>query len=291
MSNVIDFNLESIKAYTIEDVRTLISNFSFYVEEKETIGILGESGSGKTISMIALLNRLPKNVKFCGTIQFMGEDIKKHLDEICYIPQSSLDSLNPSLTIEKHFKLFLNGVCKKDFINEVKKRLDKVGLDESVLKKYPFEISGGMAQKVILALLMNDKIKLVIADEITSGLDEKSKNEYLSLFFKVFKNASKIIITHEMSLIKYMNKIYILKDGKLLESLKSDDIVNALKHPYSVQLLKSGNLNDFKLKNYRSKKGYCPFYQFCEMATQECAYYAKNNGDVNHKWRCNHVRN
>ena len=236
----------------------LLDDISFDVLKNQIVGIVGETGSGKTLTMLTIMNMLPKNIKvMSGEIFFMNENLfDKSNEEWKQIRQKDLTM------IFQYQKLLLSPIYKistqmRDIIKTHKnlsnKKLDifcldllkKVGFSEpkEVFEKYPFEISGGMQQQVMLAIIMSMSPKLLIADEPTTALDADVQNNILSIiskFQKELKN-SLIIITHDFSVIKTIcTHVIIIKDGKIVEQ---NTVENILKNPQNEYTKKLVNLN------------------------------------------------
>ena len=215
-----------------------IKYLKIYNEEKTFVEIndlvidktalIGESGSGKSITLKALLNLLPNKFKSEIKLNF---DLKK--SEIGFIPQNPFTSLSPLTKIKKNFFI------KKD---EVKKLLNLVNLDESILEKFPLELSGGQIQRVVIAIALSNNPKLLLLDEPTTALDLENKHNFLNILKDLQQKLQFkfLFVTHDIWILKDFAKVaYILKDGKIIERGEIKDILNNPKKEYSKQLVEA----------------------------------------------------
>ncbi len=233
-----------------------IDDISFNVERGEILGIVGETGSGKTITSLSIMRLLPQNANYAGEIIFDGKDLlklsEKEMDEIrgkriSMIFQEPMTSFDPLYTIGSQFSevLFKHENIKKE---EAKKRiidiLKKVGIPEPEKRfdQYPHEYSGGMIQRAMIALALLTNPELVIADEPTTGLDVTLQMQILNLMKKNQKNSnlSMIFISHDLGVISQMsNKIIVMYLGKIAEFGNVKDVIFSPVHPYTQGLISS----------------------------------------------------
>ena len=263
----------------------VISDLSIDVNENEIVAILGSSGSGKSLLAHSLLGILPYNSNVSGEIKYKGDildqDLKEKLrgNEICLIPQS-VNFLDPLMKVSEQ----AIGECKdENEYNEKKLRqreiFTKYGLDESVDNLYPFELSGGMARKVLLSTALLDDPKLLIADEPTPGLDAKSVKETIE-DIKNLKEHGKgvLLITHEIDVaLKTADKIAVFYSGYVIEINKVENFKNVdnLLHPYTKALITSLPKNGFNLTEGVQPLGEvsgCPYYQNCPNRIDKCEH-------------------
>jgi len=244
---------------TKSGIITAVENISFELSNGQSIGIVGESGSGKSTFGLALIRSLPKNgIVRSGKVLVENEDIlsieEKKFDgiyrwkEISMIFQGSMNSLDPVFSIEKQMKeiLKVHGIRDGKGVKHaeiIKKSLTDVGLDpESVTKRFPHELSGGMKQRIVIAnsLLLNPSI--LIADEPTTALDVITQSQIISLL-KNTKDSKKmkiILITHDLSLIPNVaERVIIMYAGQAVEISDTKTIFNNPLHPYTQALIKS----------------------------------------------------
>jgi len=219
----------------------------------ETIGIVGESGSGKTTLAMSILQLL----NYEGTIQFDGNnlskmdnnELRKHRNNFQIVFQDPFSSLSPRLTI---FEILSEGLMVyeklsyKEMMSICSKLLNEVGLNESMLNRYPHQFSGGQRQRIAIARAISLKPKLIIMDEPTSALDVIVQKSILELIISLQKkySLSYIFISHDLKVIKSIShRIYILKDSKIIESNDAHNILYNPKTDYTKSLIKSSFLN------------------------------------------------
>lgn len=234
-----------------------IRDVSFYLNENEILGLVGESGSGKSILCKSILGILPSNAIITnGTINFKGKKLilkdKNSMSrirgkEISMVLQNSMSSLNPSMKIGSQIvETIINNknIDKKAAIKKSIELLQMVGIDNPKLrfKQYPHELSGGMKERVSLAIAISCEPSLLICDEITTALDTISKVELLKLLkrIQVKFNMSVIFITHDLGLVSGItDRIAVMYGGKIIEIGKVEEVLYNPKHPYTVGLIKS----------------------------------------------------
>ncbi|MGL5328617.1 MAG: ABC transporter ATP-binding protein [Peptostreptococcaceae bacterium] len=261
----------------------VITNLDVDLYEGEILAVVGSSGSGKSLLAHAILGILPDNSKTEGTITYDGkvltEKDKEKLrgNEVVFIPQS-VNFLDPLMQVSKQVKISIDNKNEADSIQ--RKVFKKYGLSKEVDSLYPFELSGGMARKVLLSTALVSDCKVIIADEPTPGLDEKSLNEALRDFRKVADSGCAILmITHDIeAALKIADKIAVFYAGTTLEVAKSSDFKDGgkkLRHPYSKALYNALPQNGFKpipgtqpMPNELPTG--CLFQDRCEKVKEEC---------------------
>ena len=202
--------------YITQDISFSMDN----LEEKGGLVIVGGSGSGKTLTAMSLLGLLPQNLNFDGSILLDNVPLnaKDKLGRtIVYIPQNGYEALNPKRTVKSQLKdqYKLNKKPYSDI--SALALLKRVGFNkpEEVLNAYSFELSGGMAQRVTLALACIGSTQIIIADEATNGLNADDSHLFMELLHQNFKEAIKIIITHDMRMALEYNHILVMKEGHI----------------------------------------------------------------------------
>lgn len=158
---------------------------------------------------------------------------------------------------------------------------------EAILKQYPFQLSGGMAQRVTIALALCSEAKLLIADEPTNGLDQDSKRQTLSLLNELFPDAAKLIITHDISVAAECDRLLVLCGGRMLETGISSEVLAAPHHPYTKALL--GALVENGMREtpaLRTETGCCPFYRRCPSARDPCRTEMPRRKANGREWWC-----
>ncbi|MEM0066042.1 MAG: ABC transporter ATP-binding protein [Sulfolobales archaeon] len=236
-----------------------VNGVNLAIPEGMITAIVGESGSGKTSLVETFLKILPKNARIRsgkallklsnGTVVDLIEAsdslIRKLRGKVVgYVPQGAQNSLNPVLTIEQHFLETLreHGIRSKEAIEErVCAMLSLVRLDpEVVLKKYPHELSGGMKQRVVIALTMLLQPELVVLDEPTSALDIFSQRVLLNILYKIqstYKNTM-VLITHDIPIVSELSdRVAVLYAGAIVESADTYEIFKEPLHPYTSMLI------------------------------------------------------
>ena len=267
MSTVL--SVEKLKVYyrTEKGLVKAVDNVTFSIDEEETMGLVGESGCGKSTLGSTLLKILPNNAIVEGNIFLNGEEIvskpEKEMQKIrgvkvSMIFQDPMTSLNPIMKIEDHFIetiLTHKPDLTRDEAREMAiKALESVGIDKSRIKDYPFQFSGGMRQRVMIALAIVLNPVMLIADEPTTSLDVIVQAQILELL-KDLKNKYKmsmLLITHDLGVVAEMaDRIGVMYAGHLVELGKSEKIYYEPKHPYTKALLESipnTNIEDKELR-------------------------------------------
>ena len=230
--------------YAVDDV-------DFSLENGESIGIAGESACGKSTLGLSLI-RMLSGGKTEGKILFEDESIlnlsesdfdkKFRWKKISMIFQGAMNSLDPVFTIDEQFiEILKQHNFQGDSHKLILDAINSVSLDEHVLKKYPHELSGGMKQRVIIAMALLLKPKFVIADEPTTALDVLIQAQIVNLLKNLKKGGmSFMLITHDLAVLSEIaNKIGIMYGGQMVEFGSSEEIYKNPKHPYTQGLLKS----------------------------------------------------
>lgn len=234
------------KTFTVDKNKELkaLKNINIRLKKGECIGIVGESGCGKS-TLARIIVGIEK--KTSGKIIFDNKEIDgiSKTKDIQMIFQSPLSSFNPRMKImdymweplRNYFKL-----SKKESIPLITKSLIDVGLDETALKKYPHEFSGGQLQRITIARAIIIKPKLIVCDEITSALDVSVQKQILELLKKLQNDLglSYLFIGHDLAVVQDISqKIVVMYMGEIVEELDSTDLKIKSKHPYTKLLLNS----------------------------------------------------
>ena len=227
-------NIKNLKIYTNE--KTLV-NLSFNITN--STALIGESGSGKSLTLKALLNLLPNSMKIDKEID---SDFELNYDTIAFIPQNPFTSLSSMTKIKNQF------FCSEEKKEEVLKLLD---LDKSILNKFPPQLSGGQIQRVVIAIALSRNAKILLLDEPTTALDFENKNNIINIINDLKKQLNVLIlfVTHDIDSIKDIcNEIVIIKNGKVIENGLTQVVLSSPKEDYTKRLINS----TFKNKNFRN---------------------------------------
>ncbi len=318
MKNILEVRNLKISFKTFFGEVEAVRGIDFDVETKKTLAIVGESGCGKSVTANGIMQLLPQPPAFykAGTITFNGESLldksRKEIEgirgnEISMIFQDPMTSLNPTMRIGEQI---VEGLMKHEKMG--KKEAEKVAIDmlkmvsvpqpEKRIRQYPHEFSGGMRQRVMIALAMVCKPKLLIADEPTTALDVTVQAQILDLMKDLQDKfgTSIIIITHDLGVVADIaDRIAVMYAGQILEEGDLDSIFYTPNHPYTKKLLESiPRLDMEKDKPLQSIAGTppdlyipptgCPFFDRCDKAMKICQDHMPEftilPGD--HKSRC-----
>lgn len=286
------------KIFLKDSVVNAVCDLDLELKQKEILSIIGESGCGKTMSMLSITNLLPKTAEITsGKIYFIGKEIDpnnenqlRHIRgiEISYVFQDATSSLNPLFTIGEqikemfltHYKLDRNKAEKA--VLEVLESVDLLPA-EKYYSYFPHQLSGGMNQRAMIAMAIASKPRLIIADEPTSSLDRITEIKILELLKELNEkiNASIILITHNISIIEgFAHSIAIMYAGRIVEKGKRDEVMTSPKHPYTKALLecrpkknkkeKFLNTIEGKVPNLSELPTGCKFHPRCPFVMDIC---------------------
>ena len=313
MSTVFGAKKEKIRA---------IDGVSFYVCRGEMVGIVGESGCGKSVTSQSIMRLYDEKeeVSYSGTVRFEGENLMeipyKEMDKIrgnriAMIFQDALSSLNPVYTVGNQV---VEAICihqnveKKEAWQKAVEMLTKVGISEPEkrMRQYPHELSGGMRQRVMIAIALCCKPDLLIADEPTTALDLTVQAQIMDLIqqLKEEENMGVILITHDMAVVaENCDRVIVMYLGQMVEEASVTDIFEYPLHPYTIGLIQSipqmttdSEQELFMIKGSlplltQIKKG-CRFASRCPYATDKCREEEpelQKTGE-NHSVRCHFPR-
>jgi oligopeptide transport system ATP-binding protein len=292
-------NLQT-RFYTSEGVVHAVNNVSFQVNDQETVGIVGESGSGKSMTMLSVMRLIPQPPGKIthGEVRFEGQDLLQlslpdirriRGNRIAMIFQDPMTSLNPVLTVEKQLteaiRLHLN-LDKSAARDRAVELLENVGIPgaRDRLRNYPHQFSGGMRQRVMIAMGLACNPKLLIADEPTTALDVTIQAQIVELvkYLKAKLNMAVIWITHDLSLLaSFADRILVMYAGQIVESAPLDQLYANPRHPYTLGLLQSiPRLDEAQKASLKPVDGMppdlmeyppgCPFAARCPYAIDRC---------------------
>ena len=244
--------------YTMEGVVKAVDGVSYDLEPGETLGLVGESGCGKSVSALSVMGLIPwpPGRIVSGEIIFNGEDLRQYSTaemrrirgkDIAMVFQEPMTSLNPVLTVERQLTETMElhlGLNRADARKRALELIERVGIPdaEQRIKQYPHQFSGGMRQRVMIAMAMSCDPKLLIADEPTTALDVTIQAQILELMQTLCKEfgAALIVITHNLGVIaRYADRVNVMYAGKIIERGSARDIYGNPKHPYTLGLMHS----------------------------------------------------
>ena len=289
----------SVSFSTESGVIHAVKQVSFHLVEGEVLGVVGESGSGKTQLMHSLLQLLPENATTCGEALFAGKNLlslaKNEINgfrsnEIAMIFQDPMSSLNPYLRISTQLTEALiqnQKINKRQALEAAIEMLEKMRIPAAATRihAYPYQFSGGMRQRIMIAMALLRKPKLLIADEPTTALDVTVQAEILTLLTLLRDefSLSIIFITHDMSIVAgQCDRVVVMYAGRIVEQAPVDALFYEPGHPYTQGLLEAAKsqsgLTDKLISipghppgNYERLTG-CAFYPRCEKRLEVCEH-------------------
>jgi peptide/nickel transport system ATP-binding protein len=292
--------VENLRVYyrTLRGDVQAVDGTTFAVADGEIMGLAGESGCGKSTLGKSLI-RLDGRMRYVGgRVVLDGRELPVWDDhdmnafrfaEVSIVPQYSMSALNPTRKIGRMASELLEsrGVEADGVLDELKRRLELVGLAPTVLDMYPMELSGGMKQRVVMVLSTMLDPSLLIADEITSALDVSTQRAVAELLVELRDRGivtSMIVVTHDLSILHQIaDTIAVMYAGKLVEKASAGEIVDAPRHPYTRALLASLPAVGIRYETARlagiagrppsllAPPAGCRFRDRCPLASEECA--------------------
>lgn len=286
--------------FTQDGIVKAVDGVSFHLMPGETLGLVGESGCGKSITALSIMRLIPSppGKIVGGEIVFQGEDILKISDDdvrsirgrkIAMIFQDPMTSLNPVLTINRQISEALElhlGMSKQQARQRTIELLKMVGIPnaEQRVDQYPHQFSGGMRQRVMIAMALSCNPSLLIADEPTTALDVTIQAQILDLIRNLQQehNTALILITHDLGVVAGMtDRIHVMYAGHIVESGPTEELFENPKHPYTVGLLNSiPRLDAPRKEKLNPIRGLppdlidlpdmCPFVPRCDFAREKC---------------------
>jgi oligopeptide transport system ATP-binding protein len=286
--------------FTEEGVVRAVNGVSYDLEEGETLGLVGESGCGKSVSALSILRLIPNPPGRIvgGEVWFDGQDIlKADEDEIRHIRgnriamvfQEPMTSLNPVLTIGRQITEALELHLKMDKTASSRRAtelLEMVGIPEAGarLNDYPHQFSGGMRQRVMIAMALSCNPKLLLADEPTTALDVTIQAQILEIMARLSKElgTAVIIITHNLGVVaRYADRVNVMYAGRIIETASAKELYANPRHPYTVGLLRSvPRLDEIRKDKLEPIEGAppdlvnlprgCAFYPRCRFHVDKC---------------------
>jgi len=250
-------SLENLRiSFTSERPLETVSNVSFKMAQEDILGLVGESGCGKTLTALSIMRLLPPNAVFSGKVFFKGENFLTKKDnelqnirgkDISMVFQEPMTSLNPVFTVGYQIAEVLmthEDMSKKQAFEKAKELLMVVGipLPELRIREYPHQMSGGMRQRVMIAMAIACNPSLLIADEPTTALDVTIQAQILELLNGLIEKnrMSLLLITHDLGIIaECAKRVIIMYAGRIVEEADVKEIFTNPRHPYTIGLLNS----------------------------------------------------
>jgi oligopeptide/dipeptide ABC transporter ATP-binding protein len=298
-ATLLEVNNLQVNFETVDRKIEVLKDISIRIERGEVVGVVGESGSGKSTlaqAIIGVLDVPPAKINE-GSIQFEGKDIFPKSDKnnnfrgkgINMIFQEPLTSLNPVYSVHDQMEEAINignpALKKKDKEEIIRKTLSEVMIRdvEGILNVYPHQLSGGMRQRVSIAMVLIQKPNLLILDEPTTGLDLIVQRKIIGLILNLKQTISSsiLLITHDLAVAANMcDRIYVMYAGRVVESGRMSDILNNPQHPYTTMLKNSvpeGYMDEGPLKvsagappDLRDLPPGCAFHTRCPFVMDRC---------------------
>ncbi len=305
----------SVEYRTDEAVFHAVNNISLEVDRGETLGLVGETGAGKTTMALSIIGLLPNKIGFVtgGEIRLDGQDVLSLSElelqrlrgaKVSMIFQDPMTSLNPVMTVEEQIAEVLQAhseMTSKEISGRVDEILELVGIQKSRKAEYPHQFSGGMKQRVVIAMALACEPELLIADEPTTALDVTIQAQVLAMMndLKQKLQTSMIMITHDLGIVAMIcDKVAVMYSGEIIEKGTVEDIYSGSKHhPYTVGLF--GSIPDLTRKTSRLSPinglmpdsadlpAGCKFHDRCPYVTDICREQAPGVcADGTHSIKC-----
>lgn len=296
--SMLEINHLTIHYITKESTVRAVNDISLTLEKGETIGLVGETGAGKTTTALGIMSLIqtPPGKIIAGEILFNGSDLLKTSehdmrkirgDDISMIFQDPMTALNPIMRIGDQIAevIFLHGDCTRaEAVKRSIQMLETVGIRAERSGEYPHQFSGGMKQRVVIAMALACNPKLLIADEPTTALDVTIQAQVLEMMNALKKKlgTSMILITHDLGIVaESCDKVAIMYAGQIVEYGALADIFRHVSHPYTIGLFGSLPSLDKDVDRLKPIPGLmpdpsnlptgCKFHPRCSMAWEDCS--------------------
>ena len=294
------FEMRSLRVGLSGDVHLLV-DVSLHVEKGETLAIVGESGCGKSLTALSAMRLLPGNLArwVSGQIVFEGRDLLTSTEsemerlrgnQIAMVFQDSLSALNPLMTVEQQIAEGLrahDAVPRSRIRDRVLELLSMVRIPDPVarLGSYPHELSGGMRQRIVIAMAMSCSPKLIIADEPTTSLDVTIQAQILAILkgIQQRENLALVLITHDLGIVRRVaDRMIVMYAGSVVEAGSVTDVFEHPQHPYTVGLLRARPRGSFRRDSVylydvpgivpapTDRPNGCQFAPRCDRALEKC---------------------
>ena len=304
--------------YTQEGELKANDNLNYYVNKGESVAVVGESACGKSVSALSIMRLIPypPGIIVGGEVIFQGQDLlqateaeMRHIrgNRIAMVFQEAITSLNPLLTVKRQISESLElhrNMNKNESLQETIRLLKLVGIPDAEKRAndYPFQFSGGMQQRIMIAMALSCNPSLLICDEPTTALDVTVQAQLLEIIdgLRSQFGTSVITITHNLGIVaRYVDRVNVMYAGRIIETAPPEELYANPCHPYTIGLLASvPRLDVAKRKSLRMIKGLppnlarlpggCPFHPRCEWVMPRCRveYPATEKVGDNHYRNC-----
>ena len=298
MNKLIEVDDLNVRFDTPDGTVTAVNGLSFSLERGQTFGIVGESGSGKSQSMMAIMGLLAANGRASGKALFKGDDLlsmpaaklnRVRGNRIAMIFQDPMTSLNPYLTVERQMTEVLElhkGLTRKSALSLAIQTLEQVRIPDAArrIRMYPHEFSGGMRQRIMIAMALLCQPDLLIADEPTTALDVTVQAQTMQLLRELQRDfgTAIILITHDLGVVAGLcDQVMVLYGGRIMEQGSADSIFYRPTHPYTLGLLGAVPKLDHEGEKLVAIPGVppnmarlpagCPFSERCTFVMDVCS--------------------
>ena len=295
---LLEVNNLSVKFQMVDGHVTAVNDISFSLERGQTLGIVGESGSGKSQTVLAMMGLLANNGQATGSVKFEEQELlgmplktlnKIRGNRVAMIFQDPMTSLNPYLSVERQLTEVLEfhqGMSRQAARAGALRALDAVKIPDAARRMgmYPHEFSGGMRQRVMIAMALLCRPDVLVADEPTTALDVTVQAQIISLLRELQRDngTAIVMITHDLGVVAGLcDKVIVLYGGRVMEQGTADSIFYQPSHPYTIGLLAAiprPDLTDRPLvaipgvpPNMAHLPPGCPFSERCPLAVAQCA--------------------
>jgi len=286
-----------------------INGIDLDLNENETLAIVGESGCGKSVLGHAIMRLLDDIAVVRGSVRFRDKEIYE-MDTtallnlrgslISLVPQSPSTSFNPVIKIGKQIEELIEKAGKEEGKKARKRALEYLSLagfsePEQIFETYPHRLSGGMCERALIAMMLSVEPELVIADEPTKGLDALSRKNILGMLHKLAKDASMIMITHDLKAAETCGRLSVMYSGEIVEEGPTEIVMNHPRHFYTKGLIEAQPSRGMKpIKGRHNLHSHnaegCRFKDRCAAASNECNNHPPlSKAEDNRKVRCCHA--
>ena len=238
--------------------RPALRGISFTLGERERLGIIGQSGSGKSVTALAVMGLLPAHARVTGSIRLAGRELvglperemrRLRGDEVSMIFQEPMTALDPTMKVGRQVGevVALHHVERRGSIHdEVLDWLGRVGISDParIADSYPHELSGGQRQRALIAMALANRPGLVLCDEPTTALDVLVQRQILQLLADELADRAAVFVSHDLAVVRQVcRRVAVMLDGEIVEQGEIDEIIAAPRHPYTQGLIASARID------------------------------------------------